>query len=69
MTDSARDPNLPISYELGTLLDTQIAGIASNPIGSQTRSLGQNIDAIFETLQATVNAVRALEVEVAALRR
>lgn len=69
MADSTRDPNLPISFALGSLLDTQIAGIAANPIGSQTRSLGQNIDAIFETLQATVAAVRALEVEVAALRK
>lgn len=68
MTDDASTPTLPISATLAAFLATQRATVADNPIGSQTRSLGQNIDAIFATLEATVEALRALELEVAQLK-
>ena len=66
MTDSPRDPAFPISFALGSLLDARIQAVADNPLGSQTRSLSQNIDAIYAVLAGTVEAVRALEAQVAA---
>lgn len=54
---------LPVSDALAATIAEQRALVADNPIGSQTRSLGQNIDALFAILDATVVAVRALEQE------
>lgn len=59
---------LPVSDALAAAIVQQRAAVAANPLGSQTRSLGQNIDALFAILDATVVAVRALEQEVQQLR-
>lgn len=57
---------LPISDALAAAISEQRAAVVDNPIGSQTRSLGQNIDALFAILDATVTAVRSLEQELRA---
>ena len=68
MTDDASTPTLPISSALADVLAAQRLAVANNPLGSQTRSLSQNIDAIFATLGATIVAVQALEQEIAQLK-
>lgn len=68
MTDDTSTPTLPISATLAAFLAAQRLAVANNPLGSQTRSLSQNIDAIFATLGATIEAVRALEQEIAELK-
>ena len=68
MTAEASPVDLPISSALRTVIRGEQARVAGNPLGSQTRSLGQNIDALRAIVDATLEAVESLETELRALR-
>ncbi len=69
MTDDATTPaDLPITSALRAAIESQQQRVAGSPIGSQTRSLGQNIDALDVIVVATLAAVESLETELQKLR-
>lgn len=60
--------DLPISSAPRAVIRSEQARVAGNPLGSQTRSLGQNIDALRAIVDATLSAVESLETELQGLR-
>jgi len=54
-------PELPISSALTAYLDGQLAAIQANILGSEDRTLAQNIDALYATMRQVIAAVGTLE--------